>query len=148
MHKLLATLFFVSLAGSFPLSAAAAGGHYSTPPPRFVHARSKWVGLIADDDDFHDWDDDRAPDFDGTPDFDWSIGMPFSIPTPIYPYSSSYFPGPTTYLYSPPAAPRPPIKPPVQYWYYCHAPTGYYPYVRKCPQGWTKVPITPPSHSP
>ena len=25
------------------------------------------------------------------------------------------------------------------YWYYCPDPRGYYPYVRKCPQGWMKV---------
>jgi hypothetical protein len=26
------------------------------------------------------------------------------------------------------------------YWYYCQNPQGYYPYVKQCPSGWTKVP--------
>ncbi len=25
------------------------------------------------------------------------------------------------------------------YWYYCRKPEGYYPYVKKCPNGWMKV---------
>lgn len=25
------------------------------------------------------------------------------------------------------------------YWYYCRKPEGYYPHVRKCPEGWMKV---------
>lgn len=31
------------------------------------------------------------------------------------------------------------------YWYYCQDPKGYYPYVKKCPNGWMKVaPSTAP----
>jgi hypothetical protein len=26
------------------------------------------------------------------------------------------------------------------YWYYCHSPEGYYPYIKQCPGGWQKVP--------
>ena len=29
------------------------------------------------------------------------------------------------------------------YWYYCRKPQGYYPYVKKCPNGWTKVVPSP-----
>lgn len=29
------------------------------------------------------------------------------------------------------------------YWYYCHNPDGYYPYVRQCAEGWQKVPPEP-----
>jgi hypothetical protein len=25
------------------------------------------------------------------------------------------------------------------YWYYCENPRGYYPYVRRCPEGWMRV---------
>lgn len=34
---------------------------------------------------------------------------------------------------------------PVQYWYHCKSPEGYYPYVKTCPGGWDKVPARPPS---
>ncbi len=30
------------------------------------------------------------------------------------------------------------------YWYYCNDPKGYYPYVKRCPDGWKKVLPTPP----
>jgi hypothetical protein len=33
--------------------------------------------------------------------------------------------------------PAPPEEP--NYWYFCQDPQGYYPYVKKCPKGWTKV---------
>jgi hypothetical protein len=33
--------------------------------------------------------------------------------------------------------------PKTNYWYYCRNPEGYYPYVRKCPGGWLKVPPQP-----
>lgn len=29
------------------------------------------------------------------------------------------------------------------YWYYCKKPKGYYPYVQRCPGGWTKVNPSP-----
>jgi len=32
----------------------------------------------------------------------------------------------------------------VNYWYYCAAANGYYPYVRECPSGWQKVSPLPP----
>lgn len=35
-------------------------------------------------------------------------------------------------------------QPQEQYWYYCPAQKGYYPYVKECPTGWTKVAPTPP----
>jgi hypothetical protein len=34
---------------------------------------------------------------------------------------------------------------PVQYWYYCQNPQGYYPYVQQCPGGWMQVVPTPPA---
>lgn len=29
------------------------------------------------------------------------------------------------------------------YWYYCHNPDGYYPYVRQCAENWQQVPSQP-----
>ncbi|MDR3221176.1 MAG: hypothetical protein LBU46_04080 [Candidatus Accumulibacter sp.] len=29
------------------------------------------------------------------------------------------------------------------YWYYCQSPSGYYPEIRECPQGWVKIPPRP-----
>lgn len=56
------------------------------------------------------------------------------------------------YLYSVPIYPYPdPYMPPVvtqqtppQFWYYCRSAQNYYPYVATCPEGWQKVPATPP----
>ena len=31
------------------------------------------------------------------------------------------------------------------WWYYCEASRGYYPYVKSCPSGWQRVPPAPPS---
>jgi len=31
------------------------------------------------------------------------------------------------------------------YWYYCRKPEGYYPHVKKCPDGWMKVVPQPPA---
>ena len=39
-------------------------------------------------------------------------------------------------------APRP--QKPANYWYYCRNPDGYYPYVKKCPDGWLRVAPQPP----
>ncbi|MBA4372726.1 MAG: hypothetical protein C0402_07650 [Thermodesulfovibrio sp.] len=30
------------------------------------------------------------------------------------------------------------------YWYYCDNPKGYYPYIKRCPDGWKRVLPTPP----
>jgi hypothetical protein len=31
------------------------------------------------------------------------------------------------------------------WWYYCDAARGYYPYVKECPTGWQRVPPAPPN---
>ena len=46
-----------------------------------------------------------------------------------------------------PAAPPPPaapMQPQANYWYYCDAVKGYYPYVKECPSGWQRVLPLPP----
>ncbi|MGH8127888.1 MAG: hypothetical protein ACRETC_05905 [Gammaproteobacteria bacterium] len=63
---------------------------------------------------------------------------------PIYPYPNPYVPGNVVVVNNPPPAPVAPTQAPIQYWYHCAAPDGYYPYVPECPGGWTKVPATPP----
>ena len=35
--------------------------------------------------------------------------------------------------------PSPPLPANTGYWYYCRNPEGYYPYVKRCPDGWLKV---------
>lgn len=35
--------------------------------------------------------------------------------------------------------PAPVAAAPANYWYYCPAAQGYYPYVKECPGGWQKV---------
>ena len=62
---------------------------------------------------------------------------------------------PTTVVIQPPMQVAPPVVAdlpsqamaapmPPQYWYYCDAAKGYYPYVASCPSGWRAVPTTPP----
>ena len=48
---------------------------------------------------------------------------------------------------APPAPPAPVAAAPANYWYYCTAPKGYYPYVRECPGGWQRV-LPQPSGQP
>lgn len=38
---------------------------------------------------------------------------------------------------------QPAAQPEQQYWYYCTAAKAYYPYVKQCPGGWSKVVPTP-----
>lgn len=68
-------------------------------------------------------------------------GMWYFYPQPVYPYP---YPDP----YRPPVvvveqAPPAPQAPAVQFWYFCEAAGGYYPYVPTCPSGWKTVPATP-----
>jgi hypothetical protein len=62
-----------------------------------------------------------------------------------------------SYVYTPPPVvirqepevyiQQPAPQPAQQYWYYCTAPEGYYPYVKACPKGWMKV-VPNPSPAP
>jgi hypothetical protein len=69
----------------------------------------------------------------------------FFYPQPVYPYPDpyDYVPLPAVVVQPPP--PEPLAPQPQQYWYYCDAAQGYYPYVTSCPGGWRAVPATPPS---
>jgi hypothetical protein len=69
----------------------------------------------------------------------------FFYPHPVYPYPDpyDYVPLPAVVVQPPP--PEPLAPQPQQYWYYCDAAHGYYPYVTTCSGGWRAVPATPPS---
>ena len=70
-----------------------------------------------------------------------------SYPHYAYPYYPDAYPGPVvvqqpaTEVYAQPASQRSAES---GYWYYCQNPEGYYPYVRRCPNGWMKVVPSPP----
>ena len=74
---------------------------------------------------------------------------PYYYP-PYYPQVVVERPAPQVYIEqqpapaAQPAPPAPVVAAPVNYWYYCAAARGYYPYVRECPSGWQKVLPQPP----
>ena len=81
----------------------------------------------------------------------FNFGFPGYYPAPYYSYPAYYYPAPVYYP-SPVIVQQPPVyterqevAPGAQnYWYYCAATRGYYPYVKECPGGWQKVPPAPP----
>ena len=86
----------------------------------------------------------------------WVAGGGWHLyPQPVYPYPEPYRP-PVVIEQAPVVVQIPapmqmqPHEPPVaappvqQFWYYCDAASGYYPYVASCPSGWKTVPATPP----
>ncbi len=73
----------------------------------------------------------------------WGPGWPY-----YYPYSYPYYSAPpvvneqqpTEYIQRDETVEQP------DYWYFCQNPQGYYPYVKQCPNGWTRVaPAQPPA---
>ena len=73
---------------------------------------------------------------------------PYYYP-PYYPPVVVERPVPQVYIEqqappAPPAPTAPVVEAPVNYWYYCAAAKGYYPYVKECPSGWQKVLPQPP----
>ena len=60
---------------------------------------------------------------------------------PGYPRYSPYYYGPPAVVVTQPPTRYVQAPPPESesYWYYCQSPEGYYPYVKKCPDGWMKV---------
>src|SRR3970040_2258070 len=77
--------------------------------------------------------------------------LEFHFGAPLYPPYWYYPPPPLYYPYPYPAVVAPPASPPVyvereqeNWWYYCEQTRGYYPYVKECPAGWTRVPPAPP----
>jgi hypothetical protein len=66
-----------------------------------------------------------------------------------YPYGYSYpYPSQPIIIQKEPELYLEPQTQEQQYWYFCTDPKGYYPYVKKCPNGWMKVvPSQPPPES-
>ncbi|MBA5607561.1 hypothetical protein H3H36_19575 [Duganella sp. FT3S] len=77
------------------------------------------------------------------------IGAPLFWPAPWYadPFYDPFY---RRYYYYDPVYPVPapppvyieqgaPPVPPVQFWYYCNNPPGYYPYVKECRSSWRAV---------
>lgn len=63
---------------------------------------------------------------------------PWYYPPPPY-YYPPYYP-PVVIERAPPVyVQQQPAPAPENYWYYCAAAKGYYPYVKECPGGWQKV---------
>jgi hypothetical protein len=113
------------------------------------HEGERWHGGIErfHERDFHVWREGHWEHryHDGRYGWWWFAGgLWYSYPTPVYPYPDPYVP---PAVVAPPAVPAPPVvaeaPPAPQYWYYCDAAGGYYPYVPVCPSGWSAVPATP-----
>lgn len=70
---------------------------------------------------------------------------PYYYYPPYYPPVVVERPAPVYIEQAPAAVPAPaPAAPaPQNFWYYCAAAKGYYPYVKECPSGWQQVPPQP-----
>lgn len=70
----------------------------------------------------------------------WGYPYPYYYPPPVV-YAPAYAPPPVVYS---PAPAQGYAQQPVQNWYYCDNPQGYYPTVQSCSTGWRQVPAQPP----
>jgi hypothetical protein len=74
----------------------------------------------------------------------WVVaGLWYFYPQRVAGYPDPYTPPPVVVVQPTVPAQAPSTPPPAQYWYYCDAAKGYYPYVPSCPAGWRMVPATP-----
>jgi len=70
----------------------------------------------------------------------YGFGMPYYPPYYAYPPVVAVPSAPPVYIQQQPqGAVQPAPQAPVNYWHYCRNPEGYYPYVKKCPDGWLQV---------
>jgi hypothetical protein len=144
------TLAALTLLGAAPLSAVA--------QPR---DRGVWHGDIRhfEHRDMQHWRSGawRHGSHAGHLGWWWVVGgLWYFYPEPVYPYPDPYRPPTVVIEQAPPPvviqapAQSAPVMPPAasppapQFWYYCDAARGYYPYVPSCPSGWKTVPATPP----
>lgn len=73
----------------------------------------------------------------------YGYGYPFYYP-PYYAYPPTVIVPREPPVYIQKEQPRP-VQPQDNSWYYCENPDGYYPYVKKCPNGWQQVSPHPPA---
>lgn len=144
------TLAVAALLGTVPLTASA------------QHHHGGWHGDIRvfEVRDLHHWHSGawRHSWHGGRLGWWWVVGGAwYFYPEPVYPYPDPYRPPVVVVEQAPPVvvqqAPAPvqvvPVQPPAavpaapQFWYYCEAAKGYYPYVASCPSGWKTVPAAP-----
>ena len=78
----------------------------------------------------------------------WVIGdFWYPYARPVYPYPTQYYPSTVVVEQAPALPPSPPVvqaQPQASVWYYCDNPSGYYPYVPECRNGWRTIPAAPP----
>lgn len=67
------------------------------------------------------------------------VYYPPATPAPLYPAPVYAMPPAVAVQSAPPA----PLVAEQSWWYYCAPAAAYYPYVRYCPSGWTRVAPTP-----
>ncbi|GJL72241.1 MAG: hypothetical protein NMNS01_14400 [Nitrosomonas sp.] len=73
----------------------------------------------------------------------YGYGYPFYYP-PYYAYPPTVIVPTEPPVYIQKEQPQP-AQPQANFWYYCENPDGYYPYVKKCPNGWQPVSPHPPT---
>jgi hypothetical protein len=140
-HRKLTQVNWILLLGVFAALSSSPAAFAQRDHKQARPAAPQWHGDIArfHERDWHTWRGGHWAHsrHDGRWGWWWVVGPAwYFYPTPVYPYPSPWEP-PAVAIVSPPA------PPPTQYWYYCEAAGGYYPYVPTCPGGWKEVPATP-----
>ncbi len=82
------------------------------------------------------------------PGWGWGPAYPYYYPYYNYPYYYPYYTAPPVAIQQAPTQyiQRDQENGEPAYWYFCRKPEGYYPYVKRCPNGWLRVvPSTKPS---
>lgn len=154
-NKAVGALICAALMSMAPVAAIADpdDAHHPKHAPRAEHAPHTWHGDIHrfPEHDLPRWREGHWQHVDHDGRFGWWWVIPafdiwYLYSAPVYPYPNPYIPpivGEQVPTLAPTPAPNAP-PPPAQYWYYCESAKGYYPYVTSCPEGWQRVPATPP----
>ena len=144
MKLLCAATLRIARALVAPAAVLAMTATVAAPPHDHAPAAPPWHGDISRFHE-HDWNVWRGGRWvhgphGGHMGWWWVVGGAwYFYPLPVYPYPNPYEP-PPAWQVSPPVETA---APPAQFWYYCEASQGYYPYVQTCPGGWKQVPAVP-----
>lgn len=151
----------VLAAGTLAVAALLMAAPLSATAQHRGHDHRGWHGDIRhfDRHDHHRWRSGawRHGWHSGHNGWWWVAGGAwYFYPKPVYPYPDPYrppilieqapvvvqIPAPAHVQVQPvePVVAAPPVQ---QFWYYCDAAGGYYPYVASCPGGWKTVPANP-----